>query len=64
MIAFQCFSCHNKALKGFNLSQTQLEKKLLTFKYSKNTHIMSRISKGFTDRELGLVAHYMSRSNQ
>jgi cytochrome c553 len=60
VIYFQCASCHNEKLQNLNLPQSQLEKKLLAFKYSQETAVMTRISKGFTDKELSLVANYIS----
>ncbi|MCK4840293.1 MAG: hypothetical protein KAT04_00250 [Methylococcales bacterium] len=69
VIVFACSSCHGNKLKALNLSQNyinhELPQTLLAFKYNnKYATIMDRISKGYTDAELGYISDYLSGENQ
>lgn len=68
IIAYNCYSCHGNQLATLYPTQipskNQLTKTLLAFKYDKKkSTIMNRISKGYSDRELELVATYLSKVN-
>jgi cytochrome c553 len=68
IIAYNCYSCHGDQLTTLYptqiLSNTQLTKMLLAFKYDKKkSTIMNRITKGYSDRELKSVATYLRKVN-
>ncbi len=66
LIAYACYSCHGEKLNNLNLpsplSEKQLSRTLLAFKYDKkNAIIMDRITKGYTNSELKSVANYLTK---
>ncbi|MCK5828775.1 MAG: hypothetical protein KAH20_00540 [Methylococcales bacterium] len=68
IIAYNCYSCHGDHLSTLYINQipskNQLKSILLAFKYDKKKGtIMNRISKGYSDKELELVASYLSKLN-
>jgi len=61
-IAYSCYSCHGEELNTLKLSATELTQTLIAFKTNnKNTSIMDRITKGFSDNELKAVAVYLNQ---
>lgn len=63
MIAHACYSCHGEKLIDLSspLSKIELTRTLLAFKTNnKNSTIMGRIMKGYTETEIKAVATYIS----
>jgi len=65
VIAYACYSCHGENLTNIDqsniVSAEKLENTLLAFKSNtKQSTIMNRITKGFSDAELKAVATYLT----
>jgi len=65
VIAYACYSCHGENLTNIDqsniVSAEKLENTLLAFKSNtKQSTIMNRITKGFSDAELKAVAIYLT----
>jgi cytochrome c553 len=68
VIAFNCYACHGERLENLkqsnDISSDQLLALLLALKNDKeSSSIMNRISRGYTDYELELVAAYIKNSS-
>ncbi len=65
IIAYNCYSCHGEQLTNLypskKISKVQLTQILMDFKYDKKeSTIMNRISKGFSDNELESAATFLT----
>lgn len=66
VIAYACYSCHGEEFNQLNFpiprSEKQIIQALLAFKNNtRDATIMDRITKGYTNTELKLVAKYISK---